>query len=97
MRKYQRMFMKYYGYTEADSYAELCWYCEKNVWQDNHHIESRGMGGDKKGLRDKISNLIPLCRTCHEDSSIINKQKETLKEIVKRRMENVKGKKKLSN
>ena len=54
MKKYLRMFMKYYGYTEADSYAELCWYCEKNVWVEVHHIESRGMGGDKKGLRDKI-------------------------------------------
>jgi len=84
MKKYLRMFMKYYGYTEADSYAELCWYCNKNVWCEVHHIESRGMGGDKKGRRDKISNLIPLCRTCHEDSSIINLQKETLKEIVKK-------------
>ena len=82
------MFMKYYGYTEADSYAELCWYCNKNVWQDNHHIESRGMGGSK--LRDRIDNLIPLCRSCHEDSEIINKQKDKLKEIVRRRMKNAK-------
>ena len=82
------MFMKYYGYTEADSYSELCWYCNKNVWQDNHHIESRGMGGSK--LRDRIDNLIPLCRSCHSDSSVINKQKDKLKEIVRRRMKNAK-------
>jgi hypothetical protein len=82
------MFMKYYGYTEADSYAELCWYCNKNVWCEAHHIESRGMGGSK--LRDQISNLIPLCRSCHEDSQIINKQKDKLKEIVQRRMKNAK-------
>jgi 5-methylcytosine-specific restriction endonuclease McrA len=80
--------MKYYGYTEADSYSELCWYCNKNVWQDNHHIESRGMGGSKH--RDQISNLIPLCRRCHSDSSVINKQKDKLKEIVRRRMKNAK-------
>jgi len=83
------MFMKYYGYTEADSYSELCWYCAKNVWQDNHHIESRGMGGSK--LRDRIDNLIPLCRSCHEDSEVINKQKDKLKEIVRRRMKNAKA------
>ena len=85
------MFMKYYGYTEADSYSELCWYCAKNVWIDIHHIQGRGLGGDPKGLRDKISNLIPLCRSCHSDSSVINKQKDKLKEIVQRRMKNAKA------
>ena len=82
------MFMKYYGYTEADSYSELCWYCAKNVWVEVHHIISRGMGGSK--LRDTIDNLIPLCRSCHSDSSVINKQKDKLKEIVRRRMKNAK-------
>ena len=83
------MFMKYYGYTEADSYSELCWYCAKNVWVEVHHIISRGMGGSK--LRDTIDNLIPLCRSCHSDSSVINKQKDKLKEIVRRRMKNAKA------
>ena len=81
--------MKYYGYTEADSYSELCWYCAKNVWVEVHHIISRGMGGSK--LRDTIDNLIPLCRSCHSDSSVINKQKDQLKEIVRRRMKNAKA------
>ena len=89
MKKYLRMFMKYYGYTEADSYSELCWYCAKNVWVEVHHIISRGMGGSK--LRDTIDNLIPLCRSCHSDSSVINKQKDKLKEIVQRRMKNAKA------
>jgi len=83
------MFMKYYGYTEADSYSELCWYCAKNVWVEVHHIISRGMGGSK--LRDTVDNLIPLCRSCHSDSSVINKQKDKLKEIVQRRMKNAKA------
>ena len=83
------MFMKYYGYTEADSYSELCWYCAKNVWVEVHHIISRGMGGSK--LRDTVDNLIPLCRSCHSDSSVINKQKDKLKEIVRRRMKNAKA------
>jgi len=81
--------MKYYGYTEADSYSELCWYCAKNVWVEVHHIISRGMGGSK--LRDTVDNLIPLCRSCHSDSSVINKQKDKLKEIVQRRMKNAKA------
>ena len=89
MKKYLRMFMKYYGYTEADSYSELCWYCAKNVWVEVHHIISRGMGGSK--LRDTVDNLIPLCRSCHEDSEVINKQKDKLKEIVQRRMKNAKA------
>ena len=83
------MFMKYYGYKEADSYSELCWYCNKNVWQDCHHIQSRGMGSSNS--RNIVSNLIPLCRSCHEDSEVINKQKDKLKEIVQRRMKNAKA------
>jgi hypothetical protein len=47
------------------------------------------MGGSK--LRDRIDNLIPLCRSCHEDSEVNNKQKDKLKEIVRRRMTKAKA------
>ena len=32
---------------------------------DIHHIEARGMGSSKN--KDSISNLMALCRRCHEE------------------------------
>lgn len=32
---------------------------------DIHHIEARGMGGDQRGDKDDINNLMGLCRGCH--------------------------------
>lgn len=36
------------------------------VGLDVHHIVPRGLGGSGT-RRDTPDNLIPLCRTCHED------------------------------
>ena len=32
---------------------------------DIHHIEARGIGGDPRGHKNQIENLIALCRSCH--------------------------------
>lgn len=37
-----------------------CLACKKRGPSDPDHIRSRGAGGD-----DSLSNLMPLCRTCH--------------------------------
>lgn len=31
-------------------------------WLDAHHVYGRDLGGD-----DVVENLVPLCRTCHDD------------------------------
>jgi hypothetical protein len=51
---------------------------------DIHHLVGRGMGGDPKGVRDDIRNLIPLCRDCHEKTDKDREYNEMLKGRMKR-------------
>ena len=51
---------------------------------DIHHLVGRGMGGDPKGVRDDILNLIPLCRDCHEKTDKDRDYNEMLKGRMKR-------------
>tara|TARA_R110000824_G_scaffold177319_1_gene356648 strand:- start:24 stop:209 length:186 start_codon:yes stop_codon:yes gene_type:complete len=51
---------------------------------DIHHLVGRGMGGDPKGVRDSIYNLIPLCRDCHTKTDKDREYNEMLKGRVKR-------------
>jgi len=46
---------------------------------DVHHIEARGMGGNKKA--DIIENLMGLCRKCHIGYGDKKQHKEFLKDI----------------
>ena len=39
----------------------ICWLCVKDI----HHIEQKGMGGVKDNRLNRIDNLFPLCRSCH--------------------------------
>ena len=40
-----------------------CVLCRKlDGWLDAHHIEPKGRGGP-----DEVSNLVTLCRSCHEE------------------------------
>jgi 5-methylcytosine-specific restriction endonuclease McrA len=60
MKKHTKLYLDYFGYSIEDFIpCESC--CAKAV--DIHHIEARGMGGDKKA--DNINNLMALCRQCH--------------------------------
>ena len=51
---------------------------------DIHHLVGRGMGGDPKGVRDDIRNLIPLCRDCHKKTDDNKEFNERLKLRLKR-------------
>jgi len=42
------------------------------------------MGGDPRGLRDDIYNLIPLCRSCHKKTDDNKDFNEMLKKRLKR-------------
>ena len=52
--------MKYFGYGIDDYFA--CEVCD-NRGVDLHHIDARGIGGSK--TKDDITNLICVCRQCH--------------------------------
>lgn len=60
MKKHVKIYLEYFNYDNGDFMP--CEVCE-NKAVDIHHIEPRGMGGSKK--KDKIENLIALCRSCH--------------------------------
>jgi 5-methylcytosine-specific restriction endonuclease McrA len=62
VQKHTKIYLQYYGYTEADFVA--CEVCGSKA-VDIHHINSRGMGGDPIGKKDVIENLQALCRECH--------------------------------
>ena len=79
--KYKRIFLKYYGLSEYDTI--MCWYCEKRVAVDLHHVESKAAA---PSLKNEVSNLIPLCREDHSNYKIIFREKEKLKQIVMEKM-----------
>lgn len=60
MKKHTKIYLDYFGYGMEDFIpCEIC----GNKAVDIHHIDCRGMGGSSK--KDKIENLMALCRECH--------------------------------
>lgn len=58
-----------------------CEYCgKKNCWTNQHHIKSKGAGGD-----DTEENLIELCGDCHRKVHDGIIKKEELIKIIKNR------------
>ena len=62
MKKYVKIYMNFHDYVLDD--VILCEHCSK-VAVDIDHIDARGLGGDPRGHRNQIENLIALCRSCH--------------------------------
>lgn len=60
MRKYTEIYLNAFGYDTSDFIP--CEVCSARA-VDIHHIKARGMGGSKQ--KDRIENLMALCRTCH--------------------------------
>jgi 5-methylcytosine-specific restriction endonuclease McrA len=60
MKKHVKIYLDFMGYGMEDFIpCEVC----SNRAVDIHHIECRGMGGST--TKDKIENLMALCRKCH--------------------------------
>jgi 5-methylcytosine-specific restriction endonuclease McrA len=60
MKNHTKIYIKHFGYGLEDFIP--CEVCGQRA-VDIHHIDCRGMGGNKKV--DKIENLMALCRYCH--------------------------------
>ena len=60
MKNHTKVYLKHFGYGIEDFIP--CESCGAKA-VDIHHIEARGMGGDKNA--DNINNLMALCRQCH--------------------------------
>ena len=60
MKNHTKVYLKHFNFTQADWIpCEVC----GTTAVDIHHIDCRGMGGSKE--KDKIENLMELCRACH--------------------------------
>ncbi len=57
MKKYKKIYFDHFGYGEQD--VILCEFCG-NVGMDLHHVKFKSQLG-----KDEITNLIALCRDCH--------------------------------
>jgi hypothetical protein len=82
MKKHTHIYMKHFGYGIDDFIGcEVC----GNKANDIHHIDSRGMGGSKD--KDKIENLMAVCRMCHERYGDKKEYMELLKQTHERFIE----------
>jgi len=59
MKKHTKIYFNFFSYI-ADDFVP-CEVCNSRA-VDIHHIEARGMGGTNK---DRIENLMAVCRSCH--------------------------------
>jgi len=64
MQKYTKIYLDAFGYGEQDyTPSEI----SENRAVDINHIDNRGMGGDPKGEKDRIENLMALTRKEHDE------------------------------
>jgi predicted restriction endonuclease len=82
MRKHTKIYLDYFGYGIEDFIP--CESCGAKA-VDIHHIEARGMGGNKEA--DKIGNLMALCREHHIEYGDKKQYIEYLKEIHKEKLD----------
>ena len=68
MKDYKKLFSNFWGY--ADQHTPNCWGCSNKKAVDIHHLIGRKMGGDPQNKTNRISNLIPLCRSCHTRTEV---------------------------
>jgi len=82
MKKHTKIYLDYFGYGIEDFIP--CESCGAKA-VDIHHIEARGMGGNKEA--DNIWNLMALCRKHHIEYGDKKQYIEYLKEIHKEKLD----------
>jgi predicted restriction endonuclease len=83
MKNHVKIYLDYFGYDISDTI--LCEICGAKA-VDIHHIEARSMGGNPKGDKDTIENLMALCRKDHENFGDKKQWKEWLIKLHNRKM-----------
>ena len=79
MQNHTSVYLDYFGYSGYEwCQCEVC----GGTLQDIHHVIPRSKFGSKrKKEQDDISNLIGLCRICHDKAHNGTYDKDYLKEI----------------
>jgi Fe2+ or Zn2+ uptake regulation protein len=86
MQRHTANYLKAFGYDESD--VIMCEACQKRVCVDIHHVEPRSaFGSTRKHEQDHHSNLVGLCRECHDEAHGYQSRivKEALKKIIQKR------------
>lgn len=83
MKKHTRIYLDHFGYDESDFIP--CEVCGMKA-VDINHINARGMGGNPKGDKDRIENLMAVCRQCHTKYGDQKVYKRMLTEIHTKKM-----------
>ena len=83
MKPYTKTYFAYFGYTTADFIPCEC--CNARS-TDIHHVYARSI---RKDLENDITNLMALCRTCHEKYGDKKQHREMLQETHDKKLEAV--------
>ena len=81
MKKHTKIYMDYFNYVLDDFIP--CEVCGARA-NDIHHIENRGSGGSKS--KDRIENLMAVCRPCHMYHGERKESLQMLKDIHRDKM-----------
>ena len=84
LKNYKKVFQKHWGFHESD--PPMCWGCYQTLAVDIHHLIPKGMGGVSKNRLNRIDNLYPLCRPCHQRAHADKKFNEECKERLKEKL-----------
>jgi len=63
VKPHTKIYLDHFGFDSSDFIP--CEICGREA-NDIHHIDCKGMGGDPKKTKDKIENLMAVCRKDHE-------------------------------
>lgn len=78
MKKHTSVYLNFFGFKiPEDCVCEIC----KNFANDIHHIQARGAGGNPKGNKDQIENLMALCRFHHDKHGDVPNDRQWLTNI----------------
>lgn len=85
MKSHTKIYFDYFGYDVTDWIkCEMPECGSQSI--DIHHVTPRSKFGSKrKAEQDHISNLIALCRVCHNLAHDGKISKDTLQEIISKR------------
>lgn len=79
MKHHTKLYLQYFGYSGYEFIPCEIPNCNKRC-VDINHIEARGMGGNPSKDKDKIENLMGMCREHHTEFGDKKDVKDWLKE-----------------
>lgn len=80
MKTHTKIYMDFFNYGIEDFIPCEIPGCGVRA-NDINHIKCRGMGGDPKGSKDVIENLMAMCRKHHIEYGDVPNKIEWLKEV----------------